>query len=384
MTSNTTMRPSSPSTTPRSPVRRWPAIGLLAGLALSFASPIAADEPVGAARLDIMAHNDNVQKSNFGTNSFLLRNIGDKDIVEFELDVTEALFPDTVFDPAGKAGDSVAKPLKFDRNTATGAVHHPGPTGPHYIGPGGDRGYERLLIAFDPQADNGFNPGEALGFSIDMDPNSIAGTRKRPLDQGSNPPWDVGGVSGAELIGSTFRITFADGSTATGQLFSTATQAGSQGIATQTPRDAQVELTVNDQPPGHVGTYADNGPTIVVNGQAGLRVRVVVAKGIIQPTDPYDDKLARQLQALSDQPFPANNAAEFQFADVTLTGQPLDISAEFDFSTIQGYDFQADPNRPLSVDEDKTPLAIIAAVIDPDHDNLPAGPVTRPIYLTHE
>lgn len=358
-----------------------PAIGV-AVVALCVAASSVADD--GAARLDIMPQANNVQKSNFGTNSFLLRNVGGKDIVEFELDVTEALFPDTVFDPAGKAGDSVAKPLKIDRNDATGAVHHPGPTTPHYVGPGGDRGYERLLIAFDPDTDHGFNPGEALGFSIDMDPNSIAGTRKKPLDEGSNPPWDVGGVSGAELIGSSFRVVFADGSTATGQLFSTATQAGSHGIATQAPRDATVELTVNGQPAGHVATYSDNGPTIVVHGQAGLRVRVVVAKGIIQPTAPYDDKLDGQLKTLSQQPFPANNAAEFQFADVTLTGEPLDVTAEFDFTQVKGFNFQADPDRPLSVDEDKTPLAITAAVIDPDHDNLPAGPVTPPTYLTHE
>ncbi|MEM9252537.1 MAG: hypothetical protein AAGB29_09330, partial [Planctomycetota bacterium] len=240
-----------------------------------------ADDATGAAVLEIMAKTNNVQRSNYGKNSFILSNTGDKDIVAFKLDVTDALFPDTVFDPEGKAGDSVAKPLNIDRDDATGVVHHPGKTSPHYLGEGGDRGYERLLITFDADSNNGFNPGETLGFSIDMDPNSIAGTHKKPLDEGSKPKWDVGGVSGAELIGSTFTVTFADGSQASGQLFATGTQAGSHGIATEQPRDARVELTVNGLNPGQTGTYASDGPQIVVNGEAGQRVRVAVAKGII-------------------------------------------------------------------------------------------------------
>ncbi|MEM6757694.1 MAG: hypothetical protein AAF586_11045 [Planctomycetota bacterium] len=364
------------------PLRSWTLVTLAA--AMITASAAHANDTPGAAVLEIMPKINNVQRSNYGKNSFLLRNTGGKDIVAFELDVTEALFPDTVFDPEGKAGDSVAKPLNIDRNDTTGVVHHPGKTAPHYLGDGGALGYERLLITFDADDDNGFNPGESLGFSIDMDPNSVAGTHKKPLDEGTKPKWDVGGVSGAELIGSTFTVIFADGSRASGQLFGTGTQAGSHGLATEQARDAQVELTVNGLSPGQTGTYSAGGPRLIVNGEKGSRVRVVIAKGIIQPTIPYDDALDARLRDLSQQPFPANNAAEFQFADVTLTGEPIDLSDRFNFSEVKGFELVAEPDRPYSIDEDKVPLGITAAVIDPDHDSLPAGPVTRPIYLTYE
>ncbi len=353
-------------------------------VAFLIAVPVTSIAQTGSAVLEIMPTINNVQRSNFGKNSFLIKNTGSKDIVAFELDVTGALFPDTVFDPEGKAGDSAAKPLQIDRNDGTGVVHHSGRTSPHYLGVGGDRGYERLVITFDPGDAKGFNSGEVLGFSIDMDPNSIAGTSKRPLDEGSAPHWDVGGVSGAELIGSIFEVTFADGSKASGVLFATGTQAGSHGVATEQARDTAVEILANGKRPGETGTYSTGGPQIWVKGDEGVRVRVVLAKGFIQPVSPYDNKLERQLDTLSREPFPANNAVEFQFADITLTGESVEISSEFDFAAIQRYDLKTDPNKPFSIDEDKVPLGIIAAAIDPGHNNLPSGPVTAPIYLTFE
>lgn len=353
-------------------------------VAFLMAIPVISIAQTGSAVLEVMPETNNVQRSNFRNNSFLLKNTGSKNIIAFELDVTEALFPDAVFDPEGKAGDSVAKPLAINRNDQTGVVHHRGPKAPHYQGVGGDRGYEKLVITFDPGNENGFNPGESLGFAIDMDPNSIAGTSKRPLDKGSSPRWDVGGVSGAELIGSTFEVTFADGSKATGVLFATGTQAGSHGLATEQPSETKVELVANGKRAGKTGTYSTGGPQIWVQGDKGLHVRVVLAKGFIQPVSPYDEKLEDHLHTLSREPFPANNAVEFQFADLTLTGEPIDISSEFEFDSIDAYDFQADPDKPFSIDEDKVPLAIIAAVIDPDNNNLPYGLVTAPIYLTYE
>ncbi|MEM7792143.1 MAG: hypothetical protein AAF546_12130, partial [Verrucomicrobiota bacterium] len=133
-------------------------------IALLIAVPMTSIAQVGSAVLEIMPTTNNVQRSNYGKNSFLLTNIGSKDIISFELDVTRALFPDTVFDPEGLAGDSAAKPLKIDRNDSTGVEYYPGKS-QHYVGEGGDRGYERLVITFDRRNDNGFNPGETLGFS---------------------------------------------------------------------------------------------------------------------------------------------------------------------------------------------------------------------------
>ncbi|MDJ0589487.1 MAG: hypothetical protein QNJ72_05750, partial [Pleurocapsa sp. MO_226.B13] len=176
----------------------------------------------GAAVLSVTADSNDVQISNFGSNSFEIVNTGDKKITQIELDVTNALYPDTVFDPFGEAGDTVAKELTINTDGGTGVVAAPGDS---YLGTGGTAGFEAIELTFDESVDGGFESGETVGFSVDMDPNSIAGADKSPLDEGSNPTWDVGGVSGAELIGSTFTVTFDDGTTATGQLQGAGNQA---------------------------------------------------------------------------------------------------------------------------------------------------------------
>ena len=138
-------------------------------------------------------------------------------------------------------------------------------------------------MLFDGGVDCGFEPGETLGFSVDMDPNSIAGATKGTLDSGAVPPWDVGGVSGAELIGSTVTITFEDGTTATSQLQGAGNQGGSQTLVSQALPNLSVDLTVNSLGAGGVGTYSDDGPSIIVNGPAGETARIVLTKGLIQP-----------------------------------------------------------------------------------------------------
>lgn len=354
---------------------------LIALSAISIAPAMAKN--IGAAVLKVMPQTDLVQKSNYRKNSFQLLNVGNKDIVEVKIDVTSALFPDSVFDPEGLAGDSVAKPLQIDQDMKTGVVLPEKAKQETYLGEGGDKGYRTLRLTFDPNNNSGFNPSEELGFSIDMDPNSIAGTEKKPIDEAGSPKWDAGGISGAELIGSSFVVTFSDNTKARGQLFSTATQAGSQGIATQAPNSLEATLSVNGMTAGEVGTYSSAGPKIIVSGPAGKTVRVVVAKGFIQPVVAYKETLHQQLAALSAMPFPANNAVEFQFFDFVLTSKPTDISSQFDFSGVKLYDFSASPDKPFSVDEDKVSLAIVAAVIDPQK-NLAMGQVTAPIYLTYK
>lgn len=338
----------------------------------------------GAAVLSVMAGADNIQSSNFGGNSFRITNTGHKTITQVTIDVTGALYPDTVFDPEGLAGDSIAKPLHLDTRGGTGVVDPEGPDATRYVGPGGAKGYERLVLVFDPDIDRGFNPGERLGFSIDMDPNSIAGTNKGPVDAGTVPHWDAGGVSGAELIASRFTVTFADGTSATGQLHGTDTQAGAHGRAAQNSPNLKAQLRVNDLEPGGVGTYSTDGPRMTVQGPAGRTARVVLTKGFIQPVTAYNEKLHEQLKTLAASDFPANNAVEFQTVDVTLTGKPQDVTAKFRFSGVPGPAFATHPERPFSVDTDKLPIGVVAAIIDPENDALPLGPVTDPIYLTFE
>ncbi|MEM1166980.1 MAG: hypothetical protein AAGI30_11905 [Planctomycetota bacterium] len=338
----------------------------------------------GAAVLRIMPHSNDVQQSNFGSNSFTITNTGQKDIAEVVIDVTTSLYPDAVFDPEGLAGDSVAKPLNLDTRGQTGVLDIGGRGGSAYLGPGGATGYDGLRLVFDPNAEGGFNPGETVGFSIDMDPNSIAGTNKGPLDNGTHPWWDVGGVSGAELIGSRFTVTFADGSTATGQLHSTATQAGSHALASQASPNLALYVSANGLGPGGVGTYTHERNRVILRGPAGHTARVVVTHGFIQPVTAYNDALRRQLDTLANASFPANNAVGFQTVDVRLTGDNQDIAARLRFTGVPGYDFTARSNHPFSIDHDKLPVGIVAAIVDPDNEHLPIGPVTPPIYLTLE
>ena len=332
---------------------------------------------VGKAVLTITVNSNNIQISNFGQNSFQITNTGTKKITQVDIDVTNALYPDSVFDPFGLAGDTATKPLTINTNGNTGIV---APSNASYIGAGGSLGYEGLRLVFNENVDDGFNPGETIGFSVDMDPNSVAGTLKGPLDGGSDPDWDVGGVSGAELIGSSFTVIFDDGTTATGQLQGAGNQGGSKGIASQDSPNLPVNLTVNGLGAGGIGTYSPGGPSVIVNGPAGETARIVLTKGFIQPVDPYAQFLEDQLNELAATVFPANNAVQFQTIDIVLTGGDQDISGLFNFTNVPA-NFSANPALPLSLDEDKLPLGFVASVIDPTNDDLPLGPVTVPIYL---
>lgn len=77
---------------------------------------------VGKASLEITADNDNVQISNLGNNSFQVTNFGDKNIAKIDIDVTNALYPDSVFDPFGLAGDTTSRALRINSDGNTGVV----------------------------------------------------------------------------------------------------------------------------------------------------------------------------------------------------------------------------------------------------------------------
>ncbi len=335
----------------------------------------------GAAVLTITANKSNVQISNFGNNSFKITNEGDKKIASVNIDVTNALYSDSVFDPFGLAGDTTSKALTINTNGGTGVLS-PNTYNP-YVGTGGASGYKGLNLIFDEAVNGGFESGETIGFAIDMDPNSVAGTNKGDLDGGSSPSWDVGGVSGAELIGSTFTVTFTDGSTATGQLQGDGSQGGSQALAAQSLTNQSIVLTVNGLSEGSIGTYDASGPSVIVNGPAGQIARVVLTKGFIQPVTPYASFLEDQLNILAASDFPANNAVEFQTVDVVLTGADQDISGLFNFSGVPIYNFAGEDQLPLGfvasiIDSDQADLPV---GIEPNQNDLPIGAVTQPIYL---
>ena len=324
---------------------------------------------IGSAIFSINENSNNVKISNFGSNSFLLTNTGNKKIAQVDVDVTNALYPDTVFDPFAIAGDSASKELTINANGGTGVV---APSSDSLIGEGGTAGFKGLQLVFDEAVNGGFETGETLGFSIDMDSNSLAGGNKNALNAGSSPSWDVGGVSGAELIGSSFTVIFTDGSTADGQLQGNNNQGGAKGLAAQDSPNISVNLAVNGLQGGGIGTYSASGPSVVVDGPAGQTARVVLTKGFIQPVTAPTPEIQAQLDELAATDFPANNAVEFQTVDVVLTGSPQDISNQFDFSGVANFNFTG---------EAEVPLGFVASAIDPTNGNLPLGPVTEPIYL---
>ncbi|MEL6266707.1 MAG: malectin domain-containing carbohydrate-binding protein, partial [Pseudomonadota bacterium] len=356
----------------------------------------------GAATLTVNNNANNIEVSNFGNGSFAIANVGSKDIEYIEIDVTDALLPDAVFDPFGLAGDTTAKILTLSGGSdgGTGLVVPAGgfdesAIGITYLGTGGTAGFEKIRLEF-----NDFNPGESISFGVDMDPNSIAGAQKATLDSGAglagaggNNIWDVGGIGGAELSGSTFTVGYADATTSVGQLQGQGTgqQMGAEALSSQDSENLAVALTVNGLGEGAEGTYGDGGPQILVQGPAGETARVLVAKGFIVPftnefpeSGAYHSQLDAQIAALEASGFPANNMVEMLYVDVTLDGTVQDISGLFDFTQVAAFDLSVpDQTNEFGVlDEAQLPLAIVASVIDTASDQS-KGPVTSPIHLTY-
>ena len=65
----------------------------------------------GAATLGIISNINDVQRPSYNNSSFKIKNTGNKKIAKVVIDVSEALYPDTVFDPFGQAGDTISKAL---------------------------------------------------------------------------------------------------------------------------------------------------------------------------------------------------------------------------------------------------------------------------------
>ena len=368
-----------------------------AALKAQPASPraqIAAPDPVGEAVLTVNNGSNGIQVSNYGTDSFVIANTGTKAITSIEIDVTDAILPDAVFDPFGVAGDSTGRAVTLNGGSdggtglvvpsGQGGFANPAAGGTVYLGAGGIAGYEGLRLEF-----TSFGAGKSIQFGIDMDPNSIAGSNKAILDGGAALAgagnWDVGGISGAELIGSTFTVTYADGTTSTGQLMGQGTgqQSGATALATQREAGLEVTLDVNGLAAGSEGTYGAGGPTVTISGAEGAVARIVLAKGFSVPfennfpeTNPYRAQLDAQLATLAASGFPANNVVEFQYVDVTLTGGVQDITSMFDFADVDAFDLST-----VGLDEGRLPLGFAASIVDPATDR-PLGPVTSPIHLT--
>ena len=345
----------------------------------------------GAAVLKITAGQPNVAASNFGANSFEVENTGAKKISAIFIDVTSALYPDSVFDPDGKGGDSTAKAWAVNSAGGTGGYVGGGVGG--YFLPGEDPlpnttgagiasngGYKGAMVKFDANDDGGFQNGEIVGFSGDMDPNSIAGLPKSSVDAGAINGWDVGGISGHELIGSLFTVLFDDGTTASGQLMSDKSNAGSIAIASQALTPKTVSLTVNGTVAGGVGVYGVTTPTVIVTGDPGQLVRVTMTRGLDPVTNETSgvDNLVEARLARYD--FKVNNAFDEQSVDVTIGANgTFDASGLFTYGAASGTGkggFAGDTTAQIGF--------VASAIANIGGDVVPVGPVTAPIYLTNQ
>lgn len=350
---------------------------------------------VGSATLEVMTGNNNIQSSNFGANSFELTNTGDKKISAVFIDVTTALYQDSVFDPDGAGGDASFKPLGIDNDGDTGAVTAFDYGEDGYFLPGEDPapndtgtgitpsngGFKGALIKFDG-SDAGFEFGETVGFSGDMDPNSIAGLLKNGtdgVDTGATNGWDAGGISGHELIGSTFTVLFDDGTTATGQLASDGSTAGSQGLASEAGFASEAPtLVVNGFAAGEIGTYGVTQPTILVTGTPGETVRITMTKGFDPVNNTSSGIDALVSERLERYDFKVNNAFDAQTVDVEIGSDgTADATGLFDYDDTLS-------NGGSFPGSDVADIGFVASVIDTGNGNLPVSPVTKPIYLTND
>jgi hypothetical protein len=127
-----------------------------------------------------------------------------------------------------------------------------------------------------------FDGGETYEFSADLDPNSIAG-----LQQGTasiDAEWDVGGVSGAEMINSVVTVLFGDGATASGTVASDGSQAGGVAVVANNLLAAPEMLVAGKHGPDAAGSYSA-APSVVVTGTPAITVRVTMVRGF----DPVDN-----------------------------------------------------------------------------------------------
>ncbi|MEM9451217.1 MAG: DUF4347 domain-containing protein, partial [Cyanobacteria bacterium P01_E01_bin.6] len=333
----------------------------------------------GQARFTIK-QGGKINSSTFKNDSFTIENTGDKRIAAVYFDITDALFPDTVFDPEGLAGDSASRGLTFSNTGGTGAFE-PSPQEKlePFFGDGGSQGYEGMLLTFDPNLDGGYQTGEIVEFGVDVDPNSIVGLPKKPVDINGVDPrfnnWDIGGISGAELINSTAHVLFTDGTTAVAEFIGDGSQGGSLALATQDTANKQATLSVNGVQSGESGAYSQSNIQVTISGDAGDTARINLVKGFIQPFD-YIDPDGNPVNVsdeFSSSPYPANNAIEVQTVDILLDGSVQDITSFFDFG--------APASQPAFAGNDRLPIGFTSAIVDAN--GLPQGSVSDPIYLVH-
>ena len=326
-----------------------------------------------------------------------MTNTGGKKISAIFIDVSSALYPDSVFDPDGLGGDAAAKDWQINTAGDTGAFISGGTDG--YFLPGVDPiansgesggasngGYKGAMVKFNANNNSGgFQNGEVVGFSGDMDPNSIAGmTKSGPIgvDIGAIQGWDVGGISGHELIGSLFTVLFDDGTTASGQLGSDKSNAGSVAVASQALTPKSVSLVRQRDQPGrhrHLWRHAAQRRRLrrVPATWSGSRsARASTRSPTTRTASPIWWRRG-STATTSRSTTPSTNRAWI----VTIGA-----NGTFDASGLFDYDDANGTGKGGFTGDDVAQIAFVASVMTyiGGSELAPAGPVTAPIYLTNQ
>uniref|UniRef100_UPI0028128D13 hypothetical protein n=1 Tax=Phenylobacterium sp. TaxID=1871053 RepID=UPI0028128D13 len=237
-----------------------------------------------------------INESVFTPGSYQVQNLstGGVLITSVKFDLSTAIFPGLVFDPSptGSSGNELGKPFTVDQNvggiTATSSVSNP------YQGEVG----QLLTVSL-----GSFDPGDQLAFSIDIDP-----ARVTTSDPAAGPQ---GKMIGLELIGSTVTVTFSDGVTKTGEVFTDGSIGGAEIIIDDGLLAAPTVTVAGTS--GGVGTLSGGVAQVAIaGGPANGIVRLVVVRAIdellVPPSSPYEAHRATDMRYIDVQ-LGANGAA---------------------------------------------------------------------------
>ncbi|HVI30548.1 malectin, partial [Phenylobacterium sp.] len=245
-----------------------------------------------------------INESVFTPGSYVVQNFstGGVQITSVSFDISTALFPGLVFDPSptGSSGNELGKPFTVDENiggiTASSAVTN---------------AYQGEIGQLLTVTTGSFDPSDRLAFSIDIDPGRVTTS-----DPAAGPQ---GKMIGLELIGSTVTVTFSDGTTRTGEVFTDGSVGGAEILIDDGLLTAPTVTVAGTA--GGVGTLS--GPMAQVSvsgGPANGLVRLVVVRGIDELLEPTTN------------PYEAHRATDMRYIDVQLGADgaaslSLDLSA---------------------------------------------------------
>ena len=295
--------------------------------------------------------------STFGANSIQISNVGQLEVVSITIDLGSTLIPQIVFDPSTDpvtgeplppAGDTANKDFDFG-GASIGLIE--GDVTVNY-GDGQSPGFNQMLLTFEAGS---FTTGDLLSFSIDIDPDS------------AYSPLGGGAVSGQELAGATFTVTYSDGSTATGTVAPEAdATSGAVAVADTTQTLEAPTVTFADGSADPFITPDPDLPIVIDAGieNAGATVRVFVLESAF-----YD---------------PDGNDLPVDFVGNNLNANAIAIDLVLDANGQFSGTIPVTRTDNLGTDQDGTNIGIntlAVAVLDANGDE---GPFSTPLTVEHD